>query len=92
MTAPDTPASHCFCSDALSYVYDYLDGEVDDVRRADIAAHLDACGRCREQFTMEQVVKSLVQRTCCEDRAPETLRVRIVARISEVRITYRRGP
>jgi hypothetical protein len=31
-----------------------------------------------------------VHRTCCEERAPEELRVRIVARISEVRITYRR--
>ncbi len=39
---------------------------------------------------MEQMVKALVQRTCCEERAPETLRVRIVAQISQVRITYRR--
>lgn len=92
MTAPGGGTPHCSCSDALSYVYNYLDGEVDDVRRAEIAGHLDACGRCREQFTTEQVVKSLVQRCCHAEQAPETLRVRIVARISEVRITYRRGP
>lgn len=80
------------CSDALSHVYDYIDGEVEDRRRAAIAQHLDDCSACREQFALEQVVKSLVQRCCCSEPAPETLRVRIVARISEVRITYRREP
>ena len=80
----------CTCGDALSRVYDYLDQELDMTSSAAIAAHLDACLDCAEQYRLEQVVKALVQRTCCEDRAPEELRIRIVARISEVRITYRR--
>jgi mycothiol system anti-sigma-R factor len=89
---PEISPGTCDCSDALSHVYDYLDGEVEDNRRRAIARHLDECPPCREQFDLEQVVKSLVHRCCCSERAPETLRVRIVARISEVRITYRRQP
>lgn len=82
--------SGCTCGDALSRVYDYLDQEIDATSAQAIAGHLQSCAPCAEQYRLEQVVKALVHRTCCEERAPEDLRVRIVARISEVRITYRR--
>jgi mycothiol system anti-sigma-R factor len=73
----------CTCGEALSRVYDYLDQECEASMAEAIAGHLQACPPCAEQYR-------LVHRTCCEERAPEELRVRIVARISEVRITYRR--
>lgn len=82
----------CTCGEALSRVYDYLDQEIDTAMAQAIADHLQTCPPCAEQYRLEQMVKALVHRTCCEERAPEELRVRIVARISEVRITYRRQP
>ena len=85
-----TDHSSCSCGDALSRVYDYLDREIEPPAAMAIADHLEQCPSCAEQYRLEQLVKALVQRTCCEDRAPESLRVRIVTRISEVRITYRR--
>jgi mycothiol system anti-sigma-R factor len=85
-----TGDSSCTCGDALSRVYDYLDQEIDAASAMVIAGHLEACPDCAEQYRLEQMVKALVHRTCCEERAPEALRIRIVARISEVRITYRR--
>ena len=45
----------------------------------------------RDEYGVEQVVKALLHRSCCSERAPEALRIRIVTRIQEVRITYRRG-
>ena len=81
---------HCSCSEALASVYDYLDSELEPDTSEAIAVHLRDCPPCAEQYRMEQMVKALVQRTCCQERAPETLRVRIVAQISQVRITYRR--
>ncbi len=80
----------CSCNEALASVYDYLDAELDAGEAQAIAGHLQSCPPCAEQYRMEQMVKALVHRTCCEERAPETLRVRIVAQISQVRITYRR--
>ena len=78
------------CNEALSSVYGYLDAELDEQAAEAIAWHLEHCPPCAEQYRLEQMVKALVHRTCCEERAPETLRVRIVAQISQIRVTYRR--
>lgn len=80
----------CSCNEALASVYDYLDSEIEAEAAQAIAGHLQECPPCADQYRMEEMVKALVQRTCCQERAPETLRVRIVAQISQVRITYRR--
>ena len=86
----ETPTGSC--REAHARVYDYLDRELDAAAAVVIAEHLEACPDCSDLYRLEQIVKALVHRTCCEERAPEALRVRIVARISEVRITYRREP
>jgi mycothiol system anti-sigma-R factor len=74
------------CSEVLDAVYSFLDGELDDDGRQTIRHHLDECGPCLQQFGIEQEVKQLVARCCGSDRAPEALRVRIVARLREVRV------
>ena len=74
------------CSDVLDAVYDFLDGELDEEGRHRIRHHLDECGPCLRQFGIEQEVKQLVARCCGSDRAPETLRLKIVSRIREVRV------
>lgn len=79
------------CADALSWVYEYIDDEIDDRRRVEILQHLRECPPCEDQFALEQMVKALVHRSCQCEPAPEELRIRIVARIQEIRITYRRG-
>lgn len=79
------------CAEALSSVYDYLDAEIDEARRDAVARHLEDCPPCLEQYSLERMVKSLVQRSCCTDPAPAELRVRVVARIQQIRVTYRPG-
>ena len=51
-----------------------------------IREHLDECAPCLRQYGIEQEVKALVARCCGSDRAPESLRVRIVTRIQQVRV------
>ena len=79
------------CPEVLSWVYDFLDGEIDDNNRAVVIAHLDECPPCLQQYSLEKMVKALVQRSCCQETAPAELRVRVIARIQEIRVTYRRG-
>jgi mycothiol system anti-sigma-R factor len=74
------------CDDVLSHVFEFLDHETDDSRRAVIAEHLEDCSPCLRQFGIEQEVKALVARCCGSDRAPETLRIKIITRIQQVRI------
>jgi mycothiol system anti-sigma-R factor len=78
------------CAEVLSRVYDFLDGEIDDERREEIRVHLDECGPCLAQFGLERAVKELVHRSCACTHAPESLRVRIVTRIEQIRVEYRR--
>ena len=40
-----------------------------------------------DQFDVEQAVKALVHRCCGNDRAPETLRTKILMQITTVRTT-----
>ena len=77
------------CSEVLSMVYDFLDGEIDDSQHARIAQHLDECSPCLRQYGLEQAVKALVHRSCACEHAPERLRVQIVTRIRQISITYR---
>ena len=77
------------CTEVLSMVYDFLDGEVDETQRARIAQHLDECSPCLRQYALEQAVKALVHRSCTCEHAPESLRVQIVTRIRQISITYR---
>jgi mycothiol system anti-sigma-R factor len=74
------------CDEVLDAVYAFLDGETDDNGTHKIREHLDECSPCLRQFGIEQEVKLLVARCCGSDRAPESLRVRIVTRLQEVQI------
>lgn len=77
------------CSEVIALVYAYLDGEITESERADIGSHLSECGPCLRQYGLEEAVKALVHRSCSCPVAPEGLRMRIVTRIQQVRVTYR---
>ena len=74
------------CSHAQSLLDTYLDQELDPSGRAKIAQHLDECGPCLREYGLEEVVKQLVYRCCRDDKAPTGLRVKVMARIQEIRI------
>jgi mycothiol system anti-sigma-R factor len=79
------------CSEVLEKVYLYLDHEVQPVDFDKIRHHLDECAPCLKQYGLEQAVKSVVQRCCGADKAPETLRVSVMARIQQVRFEIDRA-
>ncbi|MGI5492345.1 mycothiol system anti-sigma-R factor [Microtetraspora malaysiensis] len=73
------------CGEVLDRVYSYLDGELDDSRRAEIRQHLEECGPCLEEYGLEKVVKQLVAKHCGCDPVPGDLRDKVLARIAQVR-------
>ena len=76
------------CHDVLNEVFLYLDGEIDSDRRRLIRDHLDECSPCLRQFGIEQEVKLLVARRCGGERAPEALRVSVMARLRTARVEW----
>jgi mycothiol system anti-sigma-R factor len=78
------------CREVLDRVYEYLDGEMSDLDAARIQQHLEECGPCLSEHDLDRMLKALLRRSCSCEQAPEELRARILVRISEVRIQYRR--
>ena len=72
------------CDDVLSHVFEFLDHETDDERRALIAEHLEDCSPCLRQFGIEQEFKALVRRRCGGDKPPLGLRDRIKLQMTTV--------
>jgi len=70
------------CSGAMFQVYEYLDGEMGPADCARIREHLARCGACLEEYDIDQMLKTLVHRSCGREAAPTELRLQIMARIS----------
>jgi mycothiol system anti-sigma-R factor len=87
MSEQDRVESQDECTKVLTQVYEFLDNELDTASGDAIREHLAACEPCMDRFDVEQAVKALVHRCCGNDRAPETLRAKIVLQITTVRST-----
>ena len=74
------------CREVLDRVYEYLDGEMGPGDLTKIRVHLEECGPCLREYDLDEALKALVRRSCCE-QAPSGLRERIMVRITEVRTT-----
>jgi len=71
------------CDDALSELYSFIDGELDEAKRASIEAHLNDCSPCLEAFDFESDLRKVIA-SRCKDRVPEDLRLRIMAALEQV--------
>lgn len=70
------------CAHVLARVYRFLDHELDTADGEQIREHLAACEPCLERFDVEQAVKSLVNRCCGGDVAPNTLRDKVLGQLA----------
>lgn len=80
-----TGDSHTACgcsSDQVDRIHAYLDGALTIEDLQQIADHIDACPDCTREHDLEQVIRTVVRRSCTET-APETLRASIMSRIQE---------
>ncbi len=71
------------CKEAVSRLYDYLDGELTYERRMIIQRHLDRCSDCIEAFEFEAELRMAISRGCRES-VPDTLRLRIAQAIQQI--------
>ena len=74
------------CRQVIERVYLYLDGELTIDDCATIQDHLDECAPCLREYGVEREVRALIARSCGCDRAPESLRQRVLTRLREVRL------
>ncbi len=73
------------CSAVLADVWLLLDNECDAAVKDRLRAHIDRCSPCIEAYGLEEKLKSLLNRKCGGDRAPDSLRQRLTM---EIRTSY----
>lgn len=78
------------CTEFVQRIVYLLDNELDAGDITEVRLHLDECAPCLERYFVQRTIKALVARSCAE-RAPETLRSRVLFSISEYRVEYREG-
>ena len=76
------------CREILDEVYTYLDQEVTRLDVERIKHHLAECAPCLRQYDLEEALKALVRRSCACEPAPDTLRLRIMTQITEIRVQH----
>lgn len=74
------------CSEVLDQVFAYLDNELGTLDCAKIRQHLEECGPCLHEYHVDQALKALIRRSCACETAPDTLRLRVLTRITQVRL------
>ena len=72
------------CAHTIERVYEFLDHELDTASAETIRQHLAACEPCLDTYDLEQMVKSLVRRSCGGDVAPAQLRTRVMVSMTTV--------
>jgi len=70
------------CERAHIEVHGYLDGELDAVRAAEFERHLEDCHECVAELEAQEVLRSSLQKAELYQRAPESLREKVLAEVS----------
>lgn len=82
-----TPVNPAYlCAATLAHVDEFIDGELCARECDGIESHLLSCANCRAVFQRELDLKMAVRRACQCDDVPEEVRVRVLTRISQLRV------
>ena len=89
--ADDPEFTQLDCSAVLADVWLLLDNECDNGARSRLQGHLDNCPSCFSHYGIEQQLKTLINRKCGNEQAPEGLRERLRIEIRKTVIVRETG-
>jgi|SaaInl8_135m_RNA_FD_contig_21_2198469_length_598_multi_13_in_0_out_0_1 anti-sigma factor (TIGR02949 family) len=64
------------CEDVLAHLVEYLNGEVDEIKQAEIDRHLETCRGCYSRADFERLLKKKISSANAE-AVPDSLKKRI---------------
>ncbi len=67
------------CQGVLAHLYAFHDHELSAAEADQIREHLMACEPCLDAFQVEDAMRALIRKCCSQERAPQSLRVRVEA-------------
>lgn len=66
------------CQEAVSLLYDYLDGELEGVSLERVKAHFEVCKRCYPHLSFERSFRAALQRAGRGEAAPPELKAHLL--------------
>lgn len=86
-TESDDCAENGGCTDSrMDSIYRYLDGALDAQDLDEVRSHIEGCTECQSEHDLEIIIRDVVRRSC-DEKAPETLKDKIMYRIDELKTT-----
>ena len=73
------------CEDFLERISYLLDNELEETECAEVRVHIESCSPCLARYDVQRTIKQIVARSCAE-RAPDSLRARVLVQLREVEI------
>lgn len=67
------------CETAVRRLWDYLDGELDPTRTAEVESHLAVCRLCPPHFAFARALVAAIEATERAGTPPDALRSRVLA-------------
>ncbi|MCH4249978.1 MAG: zf-HC2 domain-containing protein [Microbacteriaceae bacterium] len=83
-------SSECDCARARRELEEYVHHELCSEEAADIRAHLETCGSCREEHLVSVTLTQVISRSCRE-AAPEDLRRQVLLRLRQIQLEHISG-
>lgn len=71
------------CRNALAKLYEYIDGEIGHAEREAIAAHVQACRECFDQFETERLFAEVLEQRASRPQARAEFKTHLLARLSD---------
>ncbi|MDT8369563.1 MAG: zf-HC2 domain-containing protein [Longimicrobiales bacterium] len=71
------------CEESLRLLYEYLDGELDDLTAGEVKAHFDVCKACYPQLHLEERFRERLREAVASDDCPDAVRENVLAAIEE---------
>ncbi|MFQ5536489.1 MAG: mycothiol system anti-sigma-R factor [Gemmatimonadota bacterium] len=71
------------CEEALGFIHEFLDGELEGVTQERVEAHFNACQRCYPHLHLEETFRTAVRRAAAGEESPPELRDRVRKLIRE---------
>lgn len=79
----DRPPGDVSCEEALSRVYEYLDGELDPESQERIHRHIEICRRCYPFFDFERLFLDYIEEKGLTSERRERLQERVLRVLEE---------
>ena len=76
------------CEENIRQLWDYLDGELTELRMSEIRSHLKSCRGCFPHFDFEKVFLEAIAKSRVEHTTPEDLRRKVMAKLRTAGMAY----